>query len=83
MAKPKGFEGISVRTTRGVPGLEMPQFTLKDRKENYKSHGLEDFLKNHPSLLGVKGCVSMKGRSRATNKWDLHREAEQGGGYGG
>lgn len=38
----------------------MPQFTLKDRKENYKSHGLEDFFKNHPGLLGVKGCVSIK-----------------------
>lgn len=82
MAKPKGFQGISVRTTRGVPGTGDASIYLKGQKrELQKSQARGFFL--IISLLGVKGYVSIKGRSRATNKWDLHNEAEQGGGYGG
>lgn len=64
---PKALKAFQVEPPEVCQALEMPQFTLKDRKENYKSHRLEDFFLNHHSLLGVKSCVSIKGRSRATN----------------
>lgn len=41
---PKALKAFQVEPPEVCQALEMPQFTLKDRKENYKSHRLEDFF---------------------------------------
>lgn len=41
---PKASKAFQSERPEVCQALEMPQFTLRDRKENYKSHRLEDFF---------------------------------------